>query len=160
MGPGSNREIETVRSITERHVTTACTKVAIRPRLTFESLFGGYSVTVAVAWLKTQLSESIDMGMLIKLAIAGFALYVIWTVAKPRWHFQIVVTPDSVDFVSGVPEAKRRSYETFFLTDLRTPSKLRIYGRRENNGRLTTLIKGTDDDGLKQRIRNFLVSAG
>lgn len=100
------------------------------------------------------------MGMIVNFAIAGFVMYVIWTVAKPRWHFQIVVTADAVDFVNGVPEAKRRAYETFFLNDLRTPTKLKIYGRRENNGRLTTLIKGTDDDGLKQRVRNFLVSAG
>lgn len=81
-------------------------------------------------------------------------------VAKPRWHFQIVVTADAVDFVNGVPDAKRRSYETFFLNDLRTHNKLEIYGRRESNGRLTTLIEGTEDDALKQRIRNFLVSTG
>ena len=100
------------------------------------------------------------MGTVVNFAIAGFALYVIWTVAKPRWHFQIVVTADAVDFVNGVPDAKKRSYETFFLNDLRTPDKLKIYGRRESNGRLTTLIKGTDDEALKQRIRNFLVTTG
>lgn len=100
------------------------------------------------------------MEMFVNFAIAGFALYVIWTVAKPCWHFQFVVTEDSVKFVKGIPVAKRRTYETFFLSDLRTPGRLKIYGRRERNGRLTTLIKGTDDDALKQRIRNFLISVG
>ncbi len=100
------------------------------------------------------------MGMLVKFAIAGLVLYAVWTVVRPKWQFQIVVTPDAVEFVNGVPHAKRRSYETFFLNDLKTTNTLKIYGRRESNGRLTTLIKGTDDDGLKQRIRNFLVSAG
>ena len=99
------------------------------------------------------------MGTLLNFAIAGFVLYVLWTAARPRWHFQIVVTPDVVDFVNGVPDAKRRSYESFFLNDLSVPNRLRIYGRRESNGRLVTVIKGTDDTGLKQRIRNFLLSA-
>lgn len=98
--------------------------------------------------------------MLFNFAIAGFVLYVLWTVAKPRWDFQIVVRPGSVEFVNGVPDSKRLSYETFFLDDLKPPNTLKIYGRRENNGRLTTLIKGTDDDGLKQRIRNFIASIG
>lgn len=100
------------------------------------------------------------METFVNFAIAGFALYVLWTVVKPRWHFQIVVTPDSVQFVKGVPEAKRRSYENFFLKDLRAPNQIKIYGRYEKDGRLTTLIKGTDSDGVRQRIRNFLVSAG
>ncbi|MEM8672101.1 MAG: hypothetical protein AAGG48_31585 [Planctomycetota bacterium] len=97
---------------------------------------------------------------IIYFALAGFVLYVFWAVAKPRWHFQIVVTPDAVEFVHGIPDAKRVSYETFFLNDLRTPEKLVVYGRRENNGRLITMINGTDDVGLKQQVRNFLLSAG
>lgn len=104
-------------------------------------------------------SGSTDMGTFIGLLIAGFALYVIWTAAKPRWHLHVVVAPGAVEFVKGVPLAKRKAYESFFLSDVRVATKLQIYGRRESNGRLTTLIQGTNDDGLKQRIRNFLISA-
>lgn len=82
------------------------------------------------------------MDKYLNLAIVAFALYVIWTVMKPRWQFKIVVTPTVVEFVSGVPNIKRRSYERFFLHDLKIAGKLRIYGRREQNGRLTTVIKG------------------
>lgn len=98
------------------------------------------------------------MNSLFNWVIAGFVVYVIWTVARPRWQYRIIVTPDAVQFVHGVPDAKRRSYEAFFLEDLKLRHKLTIYGRREKNGRLITSIKGTDDEGLKQRIRNFLIS--
>lgn len=122
--------------------------------------YGSGSFNSIVLGLEERRSESIAMEVLVKFAIAGFALYVIWTVARPRWHFRIVVTPDAVKFLNGVPDGKRRLYESFFLKELKATTKLRICGRREKNGRLITSIKGTDDDGLKQRIRNFLISAG
>ncbi len=102
--------------------------------------------------------ELIAMGLLFNFAIAVLVLHVIWTVTKPRWQFQIVVRSDRVEFVKGVPDSRRKSFEAFFLNDLKPSQKLFIYGRRETTGRLTTLIKGTDDKMLKQRIRNFLVS--
>ena len=98
------------------------------------------------------------MSSFFTVIFAGFALYVLWTVVRPRWHFKIVVKNDIVEIDRGIPEGKRRTVESFFVDDLKSSQNLRIYGRRESTGRLTTLIKGIDDEGLKQRVRNFLIS--
>lgn len=98
------------------------------------------------------------MALFIRFLIVGFVLYVLWKVAKPRWHFKIVVKPDAVEFDSGIPDVRRRAFDSFFLNDLKPPQQLVIFGRRETTGRLVTLIKGTEDEGLKQQIRNFLMS--
>lgn len=98
------------------------------------------------------------MGTYANILIAGFTFYVLWTVVRPRWHFKIIVKPEEIKFVNGVSEGRRRKLESFFLQDVKPSQKLTICGRRESSGRLTTLIKGTDDAGMKQRIRNFLLT--
>lgn len=99
------------------------------------------------------------MNFLFNLLFGMFALYVLWSAVKPRWHFKIVVSPHAVETIRGVPQAKRQTFETFLIEDLKLAKKLKIYGRRQPAGRWIVLIKGTDDEGLKQRIRNFFYSS-
>ncbi len=99
------------------------------------------------------------MDKLILYTMAGFALYVLWTVARPKWQFKIVARSQAVEFIHGVPNSKRQSYEHFFLNDVRIREIVTVRGRRERNGRLVLSITGTDDHATQQRIRNFFMHA-
>lgn len=63
--------------------------------------------------------DCIIMNHLKTVLITGFALYVLWTVAKPRWQFKSIVKQSVVGFVSGIPDAPRRELESFFLNDVK-----------------------------------------
>lgn len=99
------------------------------------------------------------MGIQYYVIGAGFILYVLWTAARPRYHIKFVVSQGRVDFVKGIADARRGRLEEFFLKDLKSDEKLTIYGKREKNGRLVIFVKGTKNQNLKQRIRNYLLTA-
>lgn len=98
------------------------------------------------------------MEFLLYLFMAGFVLFVLWSAVRPRWHFKIVVRQQQVDFIAGIPETHQIELRNFLLNDLKLKSNITILGRREQSGRLVISILGTKDNGLKQRIRNFLLA--
>ena len=98
------------------------------------------------------------MGLLPYAFASGFVLYVLWIAATRRWPIKFVVSNGHINFVRGIASAQRAKLEEFFLDDLSLCDKLTIHGRRESNGRVTISIKGTSDQGLKQRIRNYLLA--
>ena len=100
------------------------------------------------------------MGILLNLAIAVAILYFLWRLTKPKWDLHVIVDASSVRFVDSVSvaTAKRAAIENFLRNDISATGRIVVRVRREESGRMTTQIKGDVDQGMRQRIRNFLVS--
>lgn len=98
------------------------------------------------------------MEMFLPIAISLFVFYVLWRIMQPAWQVRIVSVAGKVQFVRGVAVAKRAEIESFLNRDIAHPGRLEVLARRERSGQLTLYVKGNLDQGVKQQIRNFLVS--
>lgn len=98
------------------------------------------------------------MNSFVGVLMVGFVLFVLWRAMNPRWQFKVVVSENAVAMVRGLPVSSRSKLESFFSQDLKCSAKLVMTGRRERDGRLVLWIQGTDDAGVKQRIRNFFIA--
>ncbi len=98
------------------------------------------------------------MESLVTVLIVGFVLFVLWKAINPKWQFKVIVADNSITYSQGLPASSRGKVENFFLKDLRLSNRLVVTGRREHNGRLVLAIRGINDEGTKQRIRNFFTT--
>lgn len=99
-----------------------------------------------------------DVGLLLKIAFAGLVVFLVWQAFRPKWSIRIVVDPQGGIDMQGVAVAKQARVRNFLRDDVRLPGKVTVLATRTSNGRLAIKIQGSMDDGLRQRIRNYLVT--
>lgn len=91
------------------------------------------------------------VGTLVVLAAA-------WSILRPKFDFAIVVSKAGVQIRGRIPEAQRNKIVHFFAEHATPEGTIRISGRRIGRNRLVLAFKGPLDAGLRQQIRNFLIS--
>jgi hypothetical protein len=92
---------------------------------------------------------------MVLVAVGGYCL---WNISRPKWMLEIVVLPDGVKSCRGLPKAQEQKIVNFLQHDVSLPGKVRIRGTRSRNGRWHIAMAGSLDAGMRQRIRNFLIT--
>jgi len=95
---------------------------------------------------------------LINISVCAFVLWVLWKASRPKWDIHISVRDGAVRIHKGIAVGRTESLRQFFIMDLKQTGRIEVRARREPSGRLITDIRGKIDNGIKQRIRNYLLS--
>lgn len=94
---------------------------------------------------------------LITVAVVVAIGLFIWWIVSPRFDFVIAVDGQQVDCRGAIPGAKVATIRHFFTSDIEVDQPVKICGQQSSDGRFRLHFRGEIDQGLRQRIRNFLV---
>jgi hypothetical protein len=89
------------------------------------------------------------------LALIGGLLYLLWV--GRRYDFMVRVRDRHIEFKGRFPRALQQALTEFLLRDLSVHKSLAIMGAHHGK-RLVLWFRGRLSEGVRQRIRNFLVS--
>lgn len=99
--------------------------------------------------------DFLTIDLVIKAVVVVGVCLVVWRVLQPRYDVKIVLVPDGIKQVDGVPQKLRRELDEFLEQNLPAEGKVVIGGRRQQGGRLRLVFRGPVDGGQQQRFRNF-----
>ncbi len=95
---------------------------------------------------------------LILLAVAAFVCCGLWRATRKHYRVCIVAGPDEIKIVRGIAGAQQAAVLQFLRQDIELSRPVTILATKYPNGRLQMKIQGQLDAGLRQRIRNFLLT--
>lgn len=93
---------------------------------------------------------------MILLAVAGAIFYGLWRATRTSWAMCIIAGPEQVKFVRGIAAAQQVKISQFLRDDITLAEPITILANKRPSGQLQLKITGDIDDGLRQRIRNYL----
>ena len=98
------------------------------------------------------------LGFIIRLTAIVLIGYVVWRMLRPRYALKIVIGKQGIKYHEGLPKAHKTSVLEFFEKHRSFDGNITICAIRQSDGHLRLVFKGQVDPGVRQQIRNFLIT--
>lgn len=96
--------------------------------------------------------------ILLRFVIPVAIGYVLWTLIRPNWAFQIVMDKTGVRTHKGVSTPQQRRLLELLRRTRFVEGQVKICGRHDQNGELQLRFYGKLAPDTEQQIRNFIVN--
>jgi len=97
-------------------------------------------------------------GFLIRLLAIALVGFVVWQVMRPRYAVRIVIGKQGIKHHKGLPAAYETTMLEFFEKHRSFDGDVTICATRQTDGYLRLAFKGPVDEGMRQQVRNFLMT--
>lgn len=96
--------------------------------------------------------------ILLRFAIPLAIGYVLWTLVRPNWAFEIVMDETGVRSHKGISTPQQRRLLELLRRTRFVEGQVKICGRHDQNGELQLRFYGKLAPDTEQQIRNFIVN--
>ena len=96
--------------------------------------------------------------IVIKAVVGAVIVVGVWWMLQPKWTIRVVVDAQGVRQHRGLAKRRVGDVIEFFNNDVRIDNKLVVFARREAGGYLRIWFRGSAEQSVRQRIRNYLIA--